>query len=355
MDLVEVEVLQGKVVALQQASNRVGRGHQQTVRGHAVAAVDEVHGSNLGVHQVCLNRDVVLCGPLLGGDQDCGSAVGQRGGVTGGHGGLGAVLLGILLAEDRLQLGQLLHVGVRTQVGIALHAQVRGDEVLEEALVVCLGQLLVGLGCQLVLLLAGQAELAGGDGRVVSHGKTGAGLTVVRLLRGQLGGADLADQLQAVGGGLRVVQLDQGLAQLIVNSQRCVGGGVHAAADAGLDAAQGDCVCNLHQGSQASTAGHLQVEGRGGGGQCGAEDGLAGQVEVAGVLQHGAGGDLAQLLALQAVACDQAIDGGGQHVLVRRVRVLLVGTGERDAVAAEDGDLAGCSVSHIFVSLHRRM
>ena len=348
MDLVEVKVLQGEVVALQQAGDRVGRGHQQAVRGHAVATVDEVHGSDLRVDQVSLNRDVVLCCPFLRGDQDGGSTVGQRGGVTGGHGGLGAVLLGILLAEDRLQLGQLLHVGVRAQVGIALHAQERGDEILKEALVVGLGQLLVRLGCQLVLLLAAQAELAGGDGRVVAHGKPGAGLAVARLLRGQLGRTDLADQLQAVGGGLCVVQLDQGLAQLIVNGQRCVGGGVYAAADAGLDATQGDSVCNLHQGSQAGAAGHLQVKSRGGGGQCGTDNGLAGQVEVAGVLQDGAGDDLAQFFALQTVASHQTIDGSGQHVLVRRIRVFLVGTGERDAVAAENGDLAGCSVSHSF-------
>ena len=72
-----------------------------------------------------------------------------------------------------------------------------------------------------------------------------------------------------------------------------------------------------------------------------AEHGLAGQVEVARVLEHRAGDDLAEPLALQAEAGDQAVDGRGQHLLVGDVGVDGVGPGERDAVAAEDGDAAG--------------
>src|SRR5699024_11691212 len=90
-------------------------------------------------------------------------AVGQRGGVTGGHGGGGAVLCRVARAGDRLELGQLLRGGGRAQVGVALHAEVRGDEVLEEALVISLGQVLVGGRGELVLLLAGDVHLAGGD------------------------------------------------------------------------------------------------------------------------------------------------------------------------------------------------
>ncbi len=66
------------------------------------------------------------------------------------------------------------------------------------------------------------------------------------------------------------------------------------------------------------------------------------------MLQHGAGADEAQLLALQAVAGHEAVNGRGQHVLVRGVGVLLVGAGERNAVATEDGDLARRSVSHVL-------
>ena len=93
-------------------------------------------------------------------------------------------------------------------------------------------------------------------------------------------------------------------------------------------------------------------------GEPGAEHALAGQVEVAGVLEHRAGDDLAEPLALEAEAGDQPVERGGQHVLVGRVGVDAVGAGERDAVAAEDGDATGaawsCSSSCRAVRAWRR-
>ena len=94
-------------------------------------------------------------------------------------------------------------------------------------------------------------------------------------------------------------------------------------------------------GLDAGVAGLLDVVGRGLGREPGAEHRLAGQVEVAGVLEHRAGDDLAEPLALQAVAGDQAVDRGGQHVLVGRGRVDGVRARERDPVAADDGDATG--------------
>src|SRR5699024_5505054 len=47
VDLVEVEVLQGEPVALEQPRHRVGGGHEQPVRGAAVMAVDEVDRGGL--------------------------------------------------------------------------------------------------------------------------------------------------------------------------------------------------------------------------------------------------------------------------------------------------------------------
>src|SRR5699024_5699039 len=158
--------------------------------GLAIVAVQEVHGRDLGVHQVGADREVALLGPLLGGEQDGGCAVGQRGGVTGGHGGGGAVLCRVALAEDRLELGQRRRGGGGAKVGVGRHAEVRGDEVLEEALVISLGQVLVGGRGELVLLLAGEVHLAGGDRSVVTHGQAGARLAVARLIRCQLGRAD---------------------------------------------------------------------------------------------------------------------------------------------------------------------
>ena len=75
--------------------------------------------------------------------------------------------------------------------------------------------------------------------------------------------------------------------------------------------------------------------------QLGAQHALAGQVEVARVLEDGAGDDLAHLLALQPEAGDQPVERRGEHVLVGRLRVRRVGPGERDAVAADDRGLPG--------------
>jgi hypothetical protein len=58
------------------------------------------------------------------------------------------------------------------------------------------------------------------------------------------------------------------------------------------------------------------------------------------VLEHGAGDDLVDLLALQGEAGDQAVDGCGEHRLVGLGGVGAVRAGERDPVAAEDGRMA---------------
>src|SRR6202012_913027 len=54
-------------------------------------------------------------------------------------------------------------------------------------------------------------------------------------------------------------------------------------------------------------------------------------------------------LALEAEAVDQPVERGGEHVLVGRVRVLLVGARERDPVAADHGDPAGLAVHRLGV------
>ena len=56
--------------------------------------------------------------------------------------------------------------------------------------------------------------------------------------------------------------------------------------------------------SRPGAAGLLHVVGGGLGSEAGAEHALPGQVAVAGVLEHGAAGDLAEPLALQREAVD---------------------------------------------------
>ena len=341
MDLVVVEVLQGEAVAGQQPRHGVGGGHEQAVRVAPFLAVDEVHGGGLGVHEVGADGQLVLGRPLLAGQQHRGGAVGERGGVAGRHGGLGAVGLGVALAEDGLELAQLLLGGVGPHVVVAGHAQVRGDQVVLETRLVGGGEVAVAGRGQGVLVGARDAELAGGDRGVLAHGQPGARLGVLRLLGHEALRADLAEQLEAVKVALGRGELDEGLAQVVVDRQRGVRGGVGAAGDAGLDTAERDRVGDLDGGGQAGTAGLLHVVGRGRRVEDGADDGLAGEVEVAGVLEHGAGDDGPEALALQVVAAGQPVDRRGEHVLVGGVRVLAVRAGEGDSVAADDGDLAG--------------
>ena len=102
--------------------------------------------------------------------------------------------------------------------------------------------------------------------------------------------------------------------------------------------AERDLVGDEDRRLEPGAAGLADVVGRGLGRELRAEHGLAGQVEVAAVLEHGAGGDLAEALAGEPEALDQAVERRGQHVLVGGLRVGAVRAGERDPVAAEDGD-----------------
>ena len=84
-----------------------------------------------------------------------------------------------------------------------------------------------------------------------------------------------------------------------------------------------------------SSAGRLRVEPAD-------EHALADQVVVLRVLDDGAGDGVAQALALQLVALDDAAEGGGQHFLVADARVGAVRASEWNAEAANDGDPPDC-------------
>ena len=57
------------------------------------------------------------------------------------------------------------------------------------------------------------------------------------------------------------------------------------------------------------------------------------------MLEHGAGDDLADALALEAEAPDETVDRGGEHVLVGGLGVRAIRAGEGDPVAADDHGL----------------
>ena len=60
------------------------------------------------------------------------------------------------------------------------------------------------------------------------------------------------------------------------------------------------------------------------------------------MLDDGAGDGIAQPLALQLVALDDAPEGGGEHFLVADARIGAVRAREWNAQAANDGDPPDC-------------
>ena len=189
---------------------------------------------------------------------------------------------------------------------------------------------------ELVLILATDAPFLRRDGRVLSHRHTSARLGVPRSLRDHLAGAELAYQRETPGQALGAIGLEQHPPQTFIESDRRIAGRVDAARDAPVDLAERDLVGDQDGRLQAGVACLLHVVGGGGGGESAPEHRLAREVEVASMLEHSPGHHLAGALALKAKPRDQAIQGGGQHVLVRRPRVRSIGSGKRDPVAAHD-------------------
>ena len=333
MDLVEVEVLQGQAVGVQQLGHRVSGGHEQ-----ALVAVHVVHGGAARVDHAGERGQAVLGGPLRAAHQHGGGAIGERGRVAGGHARLGD--LRRLHAEDGLEGAELLERRIGTQVLIAREATVAGDQVVEEAGVVRGGEVPVRGQGQLVLLLTAHAPLSRGQRLVLAHGQPGAGLAVAGRDRGEVRRTDRAERLEALHRGLRGEGAVQDAAQPRGDLDRGVRGGVDAAGDAGVDLAQLDPVGHMDHGLEAGGAGLGHVDRGGARVQGRAQGALAGEVEVPGELEHGAAGDLAELLALQAVAGHQALERRGEQVLVGDARVGAARTGEGDPVAAEDQGVA---------------
>ena len=242
----------------------------------------------------------------------------------------------LLAAEDGLELAEALDGRVRTQVAVALEAEVRAHQVVHEAAVVRGREVLVARRGELVLLLALEAPLLRHERGVLAHREAGARLGVAGEVGDDLRRADLRERLDAVGRRAGGVRLEEDLAQVVVERDRRVRGRVRAAGDRRVGLAERDLVGDQDRRLQAGAAGLAHVE-------CGrlrrelrAQNGLARQVDVARVLENGARCHLAQALALEAVIRGEPVDDRGQHVLVRRLRVLRVRARERNAIPPED-------------------
>jgi len=125
---------------------------------------------------------------------------------------------------------------------------------------------------QLVLLLTGDAPVPGHDRRVLAHRKAGPGLGVARDLRDDLLRAQPGQRAQPGRVGLGPGEGEEGLAEVLVERQRRVGGGVHPTGDPAVDLAQGNLVGDQDRRLQAGAARLLDIVGRRLGGERGAED-----------------------------------------------------------------------------------
>ncbi len=173
-------------------------------------------------------------------------------------------------------------------------------------LVVGGGEVLVAGRRELVLGIAGDAPLAGHDRRVLAHREAGPRLGVAGDLGDELPGPQPASSARSRSTFERAaLSSRQDRAEVVVDRDRRVRGGVDAAGDAAVDLAEGDLVGDEDRRLETGAAGLADVVGRRLGREPRAEQRLAGQVEVAGVLEDGATGDLAEPLAGDAVALER--------------------------------------------------
>jgi hypothetical protein len=233
-------------------------------------------------------------------------------------------------------LAILLDAGVGPQDLVALEAEERRDEVVEEAALVRGSELAVARHGELVLLVARDAPALRRDRLVLTHRQTGARLGVPRCQRNDLPRPQLAEQPRALRKRLRAIDFEEEPAQVVVDLERGVAGRVDAAGDAPFDLPERDLVGDVDRGLQAGAARLLQVVGGRVGRQRAPEHRLTREVEVAAVLQNGPRRHLPGALALEAESADEPVERGGEHVLVRDPRVRTVAACEGDPVAADD-------------------
>ena len=152
-------------------------------------------------------------------------------------------------------------------------------------------------------------------------------------------GGQLAHQLEPVDVGLRPAQPEQHAAQVVAEGDRRVGGGVHAAGGGHLVPACGDAVGGGDRRLQPRAAGLLDDR------TPGVYDDSAlpsthSRIRLKSRLCLSTAPPITapELLAAQVEAIDQPAQCRGEHVLVGGVGVGAIRPGERNPVAAENGD-----------------
>jgi len=88
---------------------------------------------------------------------------------------------------------------------------------------------------QLVLLVAGDGPLAGGNLTVPPHGQPRSGFAVLRNFRFQMARTKTTEHFQAFSGCLGPIQIQKNFTQTLAYPNRRIRGGISAASDAALD------------------------------------------------------------------------------------------------------------------------
>ena len=330
VDFVEVEILQRESGVFQHRGHGVGRRHQQSF-----LAAREVHRPALAVAEPGLHRQIARTGPVFRGEKHGRGTIRQWRAVAGRQ------RTAACAVERGLQLRELLERAVAAHVVVAGEALVLDDQVLEETFLIRGRGLQMAVECELVLIRAADLPGLGHQLAALSHRQSRAWFDDARQHGLEVLAAQAEERLDPFERRAAPVRAQQ---QLLVRARihdRRIADGVHAGCDAGIDLAECDLVADRDRRLQARAAGTLHVEAGRLRIEARRQNALAHQVEILRMLQHGACDHVAETLAVQLVAIDDAAQRSGQHVLVAHIRIGAVGPGEWNPGSTDHCDAPG--------------
>jgi hypothetical protein len=245
-------------------------------------------------------------------------------------------------SNGRFQRGELFQRRVASDVVVALEAAKLDDEIVEESFVEGRGCFAVTFQRELILLGARDLPSLRHLLAALAHRQTGVRLRDRRQLRLEMTRpqSEPRRQPRPERFGARAAQQDAAIRVRV--DHRHVAGRVDAGSDAGIDLSHRDLQADDDRCIQARATRALQIERGRLARETAVEHALARQAEVARMLEHRAGADVAERRAFQSIAFDQRSERRRQHFLVARFGVRAHRACEGDAHAADDGDPAHC-------------
>jgi len=165
---------------------------------------------------------------------------------------------------------------------------------------------------ELVLIRTADAPARRRQGLVLAHRQSCTRLGDAGRVGDEVAGPDRGERLEPCRKRLRGTGADERVAQPVRDRHGRVGDAVGAAGDAVCDLAEADLVAHVDRRLEARRARLLQLARRGVGVERGAEHRLAGEVEVAAVLEDSTAHDLADPMPGQPEPGGKAVERGGQ-------------------------------------------